>query len=265
LVLSTDGTAILTSIQALVTAKLNERYSVLRESTRALVFFGTPHRGGNNVSLGKVAANIVVSVSGAANNNIMDYLAKNSLLSQQANEDFGYQVHNYRVVTFFERLPTKLKGVGSLGNHIRAMVVEEESAKLGCTDEILIAVDSDHTNLNKFWGRDHFYEAVGGKLRDLMRHCLESAAQAQSVPVPVKGGFMNAIGRLQLDSMKPRSKVSYKVQGLAFNDIDTFELGLKIAVADSLLFNISIKYADSCSRSLTVDDSICAKLCIHGP
>jgi hypothetical protein len=154
-------------------------YGNVKASTHALVFFGTPHHGGNNASLGKVAANIVTAVSGATTNDIMARLEKNSLLTKSANDYFSYQWKDYRVVTFFETRATKLKGAGALGNYVRSMVVDAESAKVGLpgSQEIQIAVDSDHTNLNKFATRDHLYAPVAAHLRDLVRYCLQHQTQ----------------------------------------------------------------------------------------
>jgi hypothetical protein len=41
--------------KALIKAQLNHpKYGTIKDAARGLMFFGTPHRGGNGVSLGKV-------------------------------------------------------------------------------------------------------------------------------------------------------------------------------------------------------------------
>lgn len=48
--------------QALVEAKLNEKYTTIRQTTYGIAFFGTPHQGGNFARLGDIAASIVRGV-----------------------------------------------------------------------------------------------------------------------------------------------------------------------------------------------------------
>jgi hypothetical protein len=201
--------------QALLTAVHNDRvYGDIKASTRCLVFFGTPHRGGNNVGLGKVASNIVTAISGGVNNNLLDYLAKDSLLTEYTNDDFRHQWTDYEVVTFFEKQPTKLKGAGVLGTYVRAMVVEEISARLNIPQETAIPVETDHTNLNKFVGRDQFYEPVGGQLRRLVRQSTLPKPGAASAET-VHGGYMNARGCVQQASMGSFWKSVNEITGLA--------------------------------------------------
>lgn len=48
--------------QALVEAKLTEKYTTIRQTTYGISFFGTPHQGGNFAKLGDIAASIVRGV-----------------------------------------------------------------------------------------------------------------------------------------------------------------------------------------------------------
>ncbi len=92
----------------------NYAYGTIREATKGLVFFGTPHRGGNGVALGKVVANIVTAVTGNDRNDILKSLSTNSLLTTNANDDFSHQWEDYKVVTFYETRKTKVKGLGGV-------------------------------------------------------------------------------------------------------------------------------------------------------
>ena len=142
---------------------------------------GTPHQGGNNVTMGKVASAIVSAIGGQVNNDLLRYLAKNSLLTQIANEDFSYQWEDYRVVTFFETRATKLKKAGIFGRAFKAVVVDAQSAKVGLAGhrEMQISVDSDHTNLCKFGAADNRYEPVAGQLKSLVQFCIDQNKPTQ--------------------------------------------------------------------------------------
>jgi hypothetical protein len=203
-----------------VNSKLSEGlYDLIRESTRGIIFFGTPHQGGNGVTLGRVAARIVTAVGGSVSNDLLHYLDKDSANVENAHEDFRYQVNDYQIVTFFETRKTKLKKSGFMGKYIKAFVVDAKSAKMGVGHEIQLSMDSDHTMMCKFSGRDHMYDPVGGQLRDLVRYCMQPATTPQFVPVVPKGGYMIVRGRLQPASMRSRVKVACKIQGLIFKTL----------------------------------------------
>ncbi|KAF8249410.1 hypothetical protein K440DRAFT_641411 [Wilcoxina mikolae CBS 423.85] len=156
-----------TGYQALVTAVHNERsYGSIKHSTRALVFF-------------------VSAIGGQVNNNLLRYLAKNSLLTQISNEDFSYQWEDYRVVTFFETRATKLKKAGIFGRAFKTVVVDAQSAKVGLAGhrEIQISMDSDHTNLCKFGAADSKYEPVAGQLKSLVQFCIDQNRPIQNSPL----------------------------------------------------------------------------------
>jgi len=138
------------------------------------MFFGTPHQGGNGATLGRVTANIISAIGGTVTNNLLRYLEKHSVLTQNLNEDFSYQQEDYRVVTFFEARKTKMKKTGIFGTYISAIVVDAKSAKLGLGGrEIQLSMDYDHTNMNKFAERDHMYEPVAGHLKILADFCVQ--------------------------------------------------------------------------------------------
>jgi hypothetical protein len=50
--------------QALLNARDDSTYEPIKSCTHGLVFFGTPHRGGNNAAFGQMAANIAKFLTG---------------------------------------------------------------------------------------------------------------------------------------------------------------------------------------------------------
>ena len=89
--------------QALVEAALPRSiYSCIRASTKGLVFFATPHSGGNLASLADVAANFASAVTASAKNSLLKTLKKNSLLNEISKDQFRPQSGDYEVFTFTE-------------------------------------------------------------------------------------------------------------------------------------------------------------------
>ena len=96
--------------RALVEAKLDDSYKSIREATYGIVFFGTPHQGGNFAKLGDIAASITRGVLRNPSNSFMEALKKDSMFSDTLVGDFRHQLEDYHVLSFFETLP-----MGKLG------------------------------------------------------------------------------------------------------------------------------------------------------
>lgn len=88
-------------------------YESIRRSTRAIAFFGTPHRGGEHAELGSILASIAHLVTGSVKNNFMETLQKNSTGAADIHELFKEQAQEYRIVSFYETLPIKPVGLVS--------------------------------------------------------------------------------------------------------------------------------------------------------
>lgn len=107
-----------------------QAYKSILWSTRAIAFFGTPHRGGNRANLGRILADIALVLTGNIKNNFMETLQKNSTVAADIHELFKEQAQEYRIVSFYETVPFK-PGVGlvcysSLQNCIRALTVDTD-------------------------------------------------------------------------------------------------------------------------------------------
>ena len=94
--------------QALVIAKNDDTYSNIRKATNSLVFFAVPHQGGHGAGLGAIAKNIVLSLTGDANNDLIESLKSNSLFQEHQTAFFKHQLEDYHVVSVCEDKPTKL-------------------------------------------------------------------------------------------------------------------------------------------------------------
>jgi hypothetical protein len=96
-----------------VEAKLGDKYSSIRDATYGLVFFATPHQGGNYTGLGDIAAKIVRGILRNPSNTFMESLKKDRLYSDELIQNFRHQLENYYVLSFSETLPFKKVGLVS--------------------------------------------------------------------------------------------------------------------------------------------------------
>ncbi|KAF8246924.1 hypothetical protein K440DRAFT_319374 [Wilcoxina mikolae CBS 423.85] len=158
--------------QALVSAKVKKLYRDIAEATYGLVFFGTPHRGGNGVTLGKCVANIMSAITGELQGSLLSTLEKNSVLNDDICDNFCLQKEEYEVVTFYETLPMKIKFEGWfqwLSQSARMVIVDRASAKLGAAEEVVLDLNADHSNLCKFESLDdEGYKIVVRHLKGLV-------------------------------------------------------------------------------------------------
>ncbi|KAI1197061.1 hypothetical protein F5X97DRAFT_334208 [Nemania serpens] len=127
--------------QALVNAHDNAHYSDIESSVKGLVFFGTPHEGGNTqsakVKLGFAAAKIAESLGFNSNDSIIQALTPGSLFGDFLRESFRHQLENYLIISFWEKKST---------------IVTKASATFGLPGhrENILGLEADHSNICKF-------------------------------------------------------------------------------------------------------------------
>ena len=103
--------------QALLTATLNSRFSSIRQSTSAIVFFGVPHRGGNGATLGQILSNTARIVTGSDKNDLVKSLQKGSSFLTHLTADFKHLHEDFDYLTVVETrglLKAPFRSVGHL-------------------------------------------------------------------------------------------------------------------------------------------------------
>lgn len=120
--------------QALVEAGIHSsNYGCIKASTKGLVFFATPHGGGNLAGLADVAANFISAVTGSAKNSFLKTLKRNSLLNEISMDHFRPQSGDYEVLTFIEankmdvyfgKKPIKFRIVPQITSMVRLIPVK---------------------------------------------------------------------------------------------------------------------------------------------
>lgn len=94
--------------KAIVNAYVSgDHYKSIHNTTRGVIFFATPHRGGHGATLGDHMAKICRAVSGDVRNNVMEALRKDSMFASDINKDFARRARalDLRVLNFIESLP----------------------------------------------------------------------------------------------------------------------------------------------------------------
>ncbi|KAE8440997.1 hypothetical protein EG329_006134 [Mollisiaceae sp. DMI_Dod_QoI] len=166
--------------QALVTAKLTECHRPIFESTCGVMFFGTPHRGGNKANFGGVLASIARFVGGQPGNTFMDALKKDSLFAKTLHQLFKPVAETLLVVSFYETTPTT-KMVLNLG-----IIVDQASATLGFNParEREIPRDADHAHVCVYdnFNSDEFKQVIFHLHRLRARSILDQATALVEAP-----------------------------------------------------------------------------------
>ena len=105
--LSTD------SLQALVQAKLGDKYGSICTATFGIAFFGTPHRGCSLASIGDIFAKAAGSVLRNPHNTFLNALRKGDLYAAELVANFQQLQERYKYLSFYETLPLKKIGLVS--------------------------------------------------------------------------------------------------------------------------------------------------------
>jgi len=98
-------------LQALVHAKLDHTYEKLRVSTYGIMFFGTPHQGGNHARLGDVIASVARYVLRNPSNTLMEALKRDSILADILADSFRHQLEDYQMISCYETRPQGKTGL----------------------------------------------------------------------------------------------------------------------------------------------------------
>ena len=107
------------------------RYQHILNSTRAIMFFGTPHQGGNGVSTAKFLANLLHAVNIDARSDLIKELNPDSLFLFDLTGDFRQVIESLGIViyTFFEGKKTE---IGRFWPMIKKILVRQSITYLFC-------------------------------------------------------------------------------------------------------------------------------------
>lgn len=146
--------------KAFILGQNDDNYREIIESSLAVLFLSTPHRGTHLAE----ALNRILTVS-VFNHSAKQYIAelkRNSTTLQDINEQFRNIAPKLQIVSFYE---TQQTTVGP----IKLMVLEKDSSILGYPGEISKPLDADHHYVCKYTSQqDPNYLSVRNVLRSLI-------------------------------------------------------------------------------------------------
>ncbi|OTB13320.1 hypothetical protein K445DRAFT_356051, partial [Daldinia sp. EC12] len=152
--------------QALINAHNNTKYTPIKLATKGLVFFATPHYGGDGrlVTIGDVAYKIATSLGFQKGGDVLETLKRKSIFSDILHEQWRHQLEQYHIVSFWGTLDS---------------VVPRRSARLNLPGdrENIVPLDADHSRICKFGltqaDNDNF-KLVRRNIRELYEKANES-------------------------------------------------------------------------------------------
>jgi hypothetical protein len=92
----------LTVVEALVEATLDESYHDILKATQLLVFFGTPHQGGNLATVGDYVAKLYRAMSRSPRNDLVEALKADSDAAAKRFEQFRHKHEDFLVISCYE-------------------------------------------------------------------------------------------------------------------------------------------------------------------
>jgi hypothetical protein len=89
--------------QALINAHHNPKYTLIKDATKGLAFFATPHAGGDKmlVSLGGVVTKIATTVGFQKGDDLLETLKRGSIFSDIVQEHWKHQLLKYNIISFW--------------------------------------------------------------------------------------------------------------------------------------------------------------------
>jgi hypothetical protein len=112
--------------RTLLQARLEPQYKAIQDATLGILFFGTPHRGSDKATYGKVLATVAQKLSHRPSPRLIKALETNSDVLLRLTSDFKFQLPRYRIVSFYEQRP-----MGPLASLVRYLFT---SVLLVCQD-----------------------------------------------------------------------------------------------------------------------------------
>ncbi|OJJ84728.1 uncharacterized protein ASPGLDRAFT_170633 [Aspergillus glaucus CBS 516.65] len=200
--------------EALIQANANKESTDIIEHVKAVLFLGTPHRGSNFSSWGKVIASLLQPLS--SNPSILGELTYDSLSLHDLHDRFMKVATKIQyIANFFEQRKTRILKVWWF--HWEEFCVREQSATFSIPNQLTqvknIGLTVDHYGLNKFQSREGNFEMIFEELWGAIKPVLAQRQRSlYSVPIQPVRSFTERAAlskeieeKLQQDSLdRPR-------------------------------------------------------------
>ncbi|KAK4171599.1 hypothetical protein QBC36DRAFT_365913 [Triangularia setosa] len=146
--------------QAITIANQNRRrspwYADIADSTKGIVFFGTPHRGADKTKWLGLVSGIVQAATNQPKSKFINVLKTHSADLLEFSEEFKPYVKEYAIASFYEEHPHRILG---------SLVVEKMSAVLWLAHEEAVMIGGDHSSMCKFGKNDRRFDLAWRAIR----------------------------------------------------------------------------------------------------
>lgn len=215
------GGIVVKEMLAKSSSSIDDRLNDIVDSTAAVIFLGTPHRGSRGLAtLGDRARSIVNALMMKTNPSILDALRLKTNDLERAQESFSaaWNQYNFRVKTFQEGLGLTGLNLGPFGKK----VVPDDSSVLGDARERAETIQANHMDMCRFTGIDDpNYRRICGEITSVYESITGVNATtkhpSRSQPFPVKA---LKVPPLESDSGRINQRGRAFLQSLAFPNMD---------------------------------------------
>jgi ankyrin repeat protein len=215
------------------------------ESTAAVIFLGTPHRGSLELAaLGEWARGLVSALRMETNASILNALGLRTTDLERAQEAFSalWQKYDFRVKTFQEGLTWTGVNLGVLGSK----VVPDYSSAIGDVREHAETIEANHMEMCRFAGiEDPNYRKVSGEIKSIYAAIVALATAAQQTAH--QGSREQQHQQRRLPAAVPSQRGRIKVEDHALSDVEIAALkSLRFPNMDSRCQTTETPAANTC-------------------
>ncbi|KAK3291348.1 Alpha/Beta hydrolase protein [Chaetomium fimeti] len=132
----------------------------ISNSTKGIVFFGTPHRGSDTARWAKVVADVVSTSLHRPEGELLKVLQTNSEGLMNVSEDFAPLASRYAIASFYETNVHPVLGT---------VVVDKASALMALPHEETMMLGGDHSSMCKLGRNDQRWDPVWRAIRRCSR------------------------------------------------------------------------------------------------
>ncbi|KAF7556979.1 hypothetical protein G7Z17_g1046 [Cylindrodendrum hubeiense] len=204
--------------QALINAHENKKYASIKDATKGLAFFATPHHGADKkrVGLGSAAAKIATTLGFEKGDGVMETLQAGSIFSEVMQAAWRNQLPDYNVVSFW-------------GAHDKMVPVE--SAKIGIPgdQEHVVKLNAGHGGVCRFSTSEVAQDnskLVIRNIRDLYKKALQIGTKQQELSLsstPAISYPLNSIAPVKTFVQRPALRD--KIREQLVRDVDADRKG----------------------------------------
>ncbi|KAF2203093.1 hypothetical protein GQ43DRAFT_470318 [Delitschia confertaspora ATCC 74209] len=183
------------------------RFKNIYLATTGIVFFGTPHHGGNYTNIGLTARKIVAASGFDASQKVLRDLKFDSSVAKMLSEEFTQFLDERKPVVYTFQEASGLSGFGPLSGK----VVDDFSSSLEYPLQFKDHIYANHMNICRFSGpEDDGYEKVHAAFIHILSGDIQRASQAHGIYPRVLESLFLPDHEERLNQVEPAHKGTFE-------------------------------------------------------